>query len=122
MQGVPVNQNTAHKLADKYLAEIKGVEDRIAAVPVVRKFRQDKGHDFRPSATADVSHVLYEMLRLEGAGTKEAVLEKIDHPLAKLILEYRGVAKPFSTYVKPCYSSPTTARYSPTACCTRCCR
>ena len=115
LQGVPVNQATAHKLADKYLTEIKAIEDEIAAVPVVKKFKTEKGYDFRPSASTDLRYIIYEMLQieqrgnttnevllhLEGSSTKESVLEIIDHPIAKLILEYRGAAKSFSTYVKP---------------------
>ncbi|MCO8098020.1 DNA polymerase I [Acinetobacter lwoffii] len=61
---------------------------------------------FNVSSPKQVGEVLFEKLGLKGGkktttgqySTSESVLEKIEHPIAQLILEYRGLSKLKSTY------------------------
>ena len=62
--------------------------------------------------------MLYDVLKIKPVdkekprGTGEEVLTKIDHPVAKAILEYRGIAKLLSTYIDkmPTIVNPKTRR------------
>lgn len=64
------------------------------------------GESFNVSSPKQVGEVLFEKLGLKGGkktttgqySTSEGVLEKIEHPIAQLILEYRGLSKLKSTY------------------------
>ena len=64
------------------------------------------GEAFNVSSPKQVGKVLFEKLGLKGGkktatgqySTSESVLEKLEHPIAELILEYRGLSKLKSTY------------------------
>lgn len=64
------------------------------------------GEPFNVSSPKQVGEVLFDKLGLKGGkktatgqySTSESILEKIDHPIAELILEYRGLTKLKSTY------------------------
>ncbi|ATO19606.1 DNA polymerase I [Acinetobacter sp. LoGeW2-3] len=64
------------------------------------------GEAFNVSSPKQVGDVLFEKLGLKGGkktstgqySTSESVLEKLEHPIAELILEYRGLSKLKSTY------------------------
>ena len=56
---------------------------------------------FNPGSPKQVAELLYDTLKLpmiNGRSTSAGVLEQLDHPLAKKILEYRTVQKQISTY------------------------
>jgi len=64
------------------------------------------GEAFNVSSPKQVGEVLFDKLGLKGGkktstgqySTSESVLEKLEHPIAELILEYRGLSKLKSTY------------------------
>ncbi|WP_298142149.1 DNA polymerase I [uncultured Acinetobacter sp.] len=64
------------------------------------------GESFNVSSPKQVGEVLFEKLGLKGGkktstgqySTNESILEKLEHPIAELILEYRGLTKLKSTY------------------------
>lgn len=64
------------------------------------------GENFNVSSPKQVGEVLFDKLGLKGGkktatgqySTSESVLEKIDHPITELILDYRGLTKLKSTY------------------------
>ena len=64
------------------------------------------GQSFNVSSPKQVGEILFDKLRLKGGkktatgqySTSESVLEKIDHPITELILDYRGLSKLKSTY------------------------
>lgn len=113
MRGAPVSQAEVRKLEAKYDARIAATEEKIAALPIVRKFREARGADFKPLSNPDVHHVFVEMLRRSECevvdkktkktrySADEAVLSKIDHPLARLLVDLRGDWKQRSTYIHP---------------------
>jgi DNA polymerase-1 len=85
----------SHELGEKMLA----LEDQAHAIA---------GHPFNLNSTAQLREVLFNQLKLPaikktpgGApSTDEDVLQRLalDYPLAKILLEYRGLAKLKSTY------------------------
>lgn len=64
------------------------------------------GQNFNVSSPKQVGEILFDKLGLKGGkktatgqySTSESVLEKIDHPITELILDYRGLSKLKSTY------------------------
>lgn len=64
------------------------------------------GEAFNVSSPKQVGEVLFEKLGIKGGkktatgqfSTSESILEKIEHPLAEVILEHRGLAKLRNTY------------------------
>ncbi|MHA3892950.1 DNA polymerase I [Acinetobacter sp. GXMZU3951] len=64
------------------------------------------GQSFNVSSPKQVGEILFEKLGLKGGkktstgqySTSESILEKIDHPISALILDYRGLSKLKSTY------------------------
>ncbi|MGE8561649.1 MAG: DNA polymerase I [Acinetobacter sp.] len=64
------------------------------------------GQPFNVSSPKQVGEILFDKLGLKGGkktstgqySTSESILEKIDHPITALILEYRGLSKLKSTY------------------------
>lgn len=56
---------------------------------------------FNPGSPKQVAELLYDRLKLpmiNGRGTGAAILEQLNHPLARKILEYRTIQKQISTY------------------------
>ena len=64
------------------------------------------GQPFNVSSPKQVGDILFDKLGIKGGkktstgqySTSESILEKIDHPISALILEYRGLSKLKSTY------------------------
>ena len=64
------------------------------------------GQSFNVSSPKQVGEILFDKLGLKGGkktatgqySTSESILEKIEHPIAELILQYRGLTKLKSTY------------------------
>ena len=64
------------------------------------------GEKFNVSSPKQVGEILFDKLGLKGGkktatgqySTSESVLEKIEHPISSLILDYRGLSKLKSTY------------------------
>ncbi|WP_347455308.1 DNA polymerase I [Acinetobacter thermotolerans] len=64
------------------------------------------GESFNVSSPKQVGEILFEKLGLKGGkktstgqySTSESILEKLEHPIAELILNYRGLSKLKSTY------------------------
>lgn len=100
LKGVPVDQKEVLKFFKVFTKNLAEIEADIRDLRFAKTFRKNNGHDFRPSATKDVSLFLTSLGK-EGGKTDEAVLEQIKHPLAELILEWRKTNKLLSTYVKP---------------------
>lgn len=102
-----------HAFADAQHAELKkkisAIEKRIEALPVVRAMVAEEGKPFNPGSPVQLAKLLRDRLK-EPAGwvnvggakkysTDESVLSQISHPIGKLILDMRGLAKLDGTYV-----------------------
>lgn len=117
--GLPVNQASISKLQGKLSEQIAVIETEIESIPVVQeytrdKLKTDKNFKFNPLGH-DALNVFKDYLKCKEViiddgedknGKKKVrysidkhVLEKIDHPLADLIVTIRNKTKMKSTYV-----------------------
>ncbi len=113
LKGIPVDQVEVDRLVVKYGNRIKIIEAKIAEVPIVKKFQQINGRPYNPGSHPDTIEVFYKMLKRQEClvvdkyskkqklSADEEILSKIDHPLAKLLLESRQDLKRMGTYIVP---------------------
>ncbi len=95
--GIQLNVNFLDQLSEEFAQTIQNLENQIIELA---------GESFNVSSPKQVGEVLFEKLGLKGGkktstgqySTSESILEKLDHPIAALILEYRGLSKLKSTY------------------------
>ncbi|MFW1755021.1 DNA polymerase I [Acinetobacter wanghuae] len=95
--GIQLNVNFLDQLSEEFAQTIQNLENQIVELA---------GESFNVSSPKQVGEVLFEKLGLKGGkktstgqySTSESILEKLDHPIAALILEYRGLSKLKSTY------------------------
>jgi uracil-DNA glycosylase family 4 len=113
VKGVPVDQSRVKVLQKKYNTIVEGIEDKIFAVDVVGEFKRKTGAEFSPSSNPDIVDIFEKFLhckevnvvdkytKKEKKSCDESVLSQIKHPLAQLILDYRGATHQRSTYIEP---------------------
>lgn len=113
LKGLPIDQLEVERLQGKYQAAIEEIEGKLAELPVVSEFKRLRGKEFAPLSNPDVLFVLKDILkrpevRVKDKYTKEykysadeGVLERIDHPVAKLLVDLRKFNKRKATYVDP---------------------
>ena len=97
--GIELDLNFLGQLSVDFAETIQNLENQIIEIA---------GETFNVSSPKQVGEVLFEKLGLKGGkktatgqySTSEAVLEKIDHPITDLIIEYRGLTKLRSTYTE----------------------
>ena len=83
-----------------------GVEFANTMANIENQITELAGQSFNVSSPKQVGEILFDKLGLKGGkktatgqySTSESVLEKIDHPITELILDYRGLSKLKSTY------------------------
>ena len=83
-----------------------GVEFAKTMANLENQITELAGQSFNVSSPKQVGEILFDKLGLKGGkktatgqySTSESVLEKIDHPITELILDYRGLSKLKSTY------------------------
>ncbi|MDO6643726.1 DNA polymerase I [Acinetobacter guillouiae] len=97
--GIELNLSFLDQLSVDFANTIQNLENQIIEIA---------GESFNVGSPKQVGEVLFEKLGLKGGkktatgqySTSEAVLEKIDHPITELIIEYRGLTKLRSTYTE----------------------
>lgn len=95
--GIALDLNFLDQLGVEFSTTIQDLEEQIEALA---------GESFNVSSPKQVGEILFEKLGLKGGkktatgqySTSESVLEKIEHPITDLILQYRGLSKLKSTY------------------------
>lgn len=95
--GIELDLAFLDQLGGEFATTMQDLENQIMEIA---------GESFNVSSPKQVGEVLFEKLGLKGGkktttgqySTSESVLEKIEHPIAQLILEYRGLSKLKSTY------------------------
>ena len=95
--GIELDMNFLDQLGVEFANTIQNLETEITDLA---------GQSFNVSSPKQVGEILFDKLGLKGGkktstgqySTSESVLEKIDHPITDLILEYRGLSKLKSTY------------------------
>lgn len=83
-----------------------GVEFSNTMLQLEQQIIELAGQPFNVSSPKQVGEILFEKLGIKGGkktatgqySTSESILEKIEHPIASLIVEYRGLSKLKSTY------------------------
>ncbi|OTG68517.1 DNA polymerase I [Acinetobacter sp. ANC 4470] len=89
----------------KFLDQL-GVDFANAIQNLENQITELAGQSFNVSSPKQVGEILFDKLGLKGGkktatgqySTSESILEKIDHPITALILEYRGLSKLKNTY------------------------
>ena len=95
--GIQLDLSFLDQLGQEFSNTILELENQIIEIA---------GQPFNVSSPKQVGDILFDKLGLKGGkktstgqySTSESILEKIDHPIAALILEYRGLSKLRSTY------------------------
>ena len=95
--GIELNLKFLDQLSVDFSNTIQNLESQIIEMA---------GQSFNVSSPKQVGEILFDKLGLKGGkktatgqySTSESILEKIDHPITALILEYRGLSKLKSTY------------------------
>ena len=95
--GIELDLKFLDQLGVEFSNTIQNLENQITELA---------GQSFNVSSPKQVGEVLFDKLGLKGGkktatgqySTSESILEKIDHPITALILEYRGLSKLKSTY------------------------
>jgi DNA polymerase I len=95
--GIKLDLAFLDQLGNEFAKTIQNLENEITEMA---------GTSFNVSSPKQVGEVLFDKLGLKGGkktstgqySTSESVLQKIDHPITELILEYRGLSKLKSTY------------------------
>ena len=95
--GIKLDLAFLDQLGNEFAKTIQNLENEITEMA---------GISFNVSSPKQVGEVLFDKLGLKGGkktstgqySTSESVLQKIDHPITELILEYRGLSKLKSTY------------------------
>jgi uracil-DNA glycosylase family 4 len=100
LKGVPINQKTVQGFVAKYEGELFALEGKMAKLPEVHRFAKNEQHGYRPGAPRDVK-AIFARLGKKIVTTDAEELKRIDHPLAKLTLQWRHSKKLLSTYVMP---------------------
>lgn len=103
--GIAVDQDANRKMSAKLGAEIQAIEADIQALPEVQRFIADR-KSFNPASQPELIKLLkdycgvkQEILRDGKETTDKSALNKITHPIGKLVENYRNRSKLKSTYV-----------------------
>lgn len=96
-RGVKIDLSTLQKYSKELETEIKEIEIQVHKIA---------GEKFNIASPKQLGVILFEKLQLPavkktktGYSTDNEVLEKLDHPIAKLLIDYRELTKLKSTYV-----------------------
>lgn len=113
--GVLFDMNYAHELSEKYNKAMQEKSDKFYSLcenykTEIENFRLNNpnakiDNPINIASTTQIAILLYDILEIEPPdaksprGTGEAILQKIDNPIAKAILDYREISKLVSTYI-----------------------
>jgi DNA polymerase I-like protein with 3'-5' exonuclease and polymerase domains len=106
--GVPFSKDYLEKAKKEIDIEIEKATKKLYSFDAVHKFEEIHNKIFNTNSPAQLRVVLFDILKLEipdkktGTGnisTDAEVLEGINHPLAKLILQIKQLKKIKSTYI-----------------------
>lgn len=127
-RGICFDFKKARELSDRYREEMKQkeaafflfcAENKDVIEAYKRKNPSNKlGNPINIASPTQIAVLLYDILGLASKnkekprGTGEEILTEIDHPISKIILEYRTVAKLISTYIDKMQAivNPNTGR------------
>ncbi|TXJ08396.1 MAG: DNA polymerase I [Acinetobacter sp.] len=107
-RGIQLNPAFLHQLSTEFDQDMQKFEQQAIAMA---------GQPFNIASPKQVGEILFDKLAIKGGkktatgqySTSESVLEKIDHPITQLILDYRTLAKLKSTYTDRLVEQADTA-------------
>lgn len=109
--GIQLDPVFLGKLSEEFSIKMQSLENQATKLA---------GQSFNVASPKQVGEILFDKLGVQGGkktasgqySTSESVLEKVEHPLAEIILEHRGLAKLKSTYTDRLVeqANPTTMR------------
>jgi DNA polymerase I-like protein with 3'-5' exonuclease and polymerase domains len=105
--GGPIDTQYLLELDRKYTAEVEALMLEIKQYSAVKQFELDNDKEFNPGSVKQLGELLFTYLKLPPVkltdtgnfSTDVEVLNALDHPFPKKILELRKVKKILSTYV-----------------------
>lgn len=106
--GIKLDTTFLAKLGDEFSIQIDLLEQQVIEMA---------GQPFNVSSPKQLGEILFDKIGIAGGkktasgqyATGEAVLEKIDHPIAATVLEHRGLCKLKSTYTDRLIAQADTA-------------
>jgi uracil-DNA glycosylase family 4 len=109
MKGVKIDFDENERLTKKHQAELDKVIIEIDGLAEGRDFKRITNKKFNPGSNDDIVVMLRDVLKSNAGarrgtdkyGTDEEVLEKVDHPIGKMIGTHREHSKLISTYLDP---------------------
>ncbi|WP_288366454.1 DNA polymerase I [uncultured Acinetobacter sp.] len=95
--GIKLDHDFLGRLSGEFTNTIQGLEDQAIELA---------GETFNVSSPKQVGEILFDKMGLKGGkktatgqhSTSESILEKVDHPIAEVILEHRTLSKLKNTY------------------------
>jgi uracil-DNA glycosylase family 4 len=105
--GLPVDVDRVEHFRDKFSKKLKKVKKKLEKQKEVKQFRKEFKIDFRPTSNKHLPMMFRDLLgRKEGKrgnkySTDKKVLEQINLPIARLLLELRSLNKLKGTYIDP---------------------
>lgn len=127
--GVAFDFEYAESLSKKYNQKLEEAKEKFYRLcddfgKDLDDYRERKGaankleYPINISSASQLAIMLYDILKIKPVdkdkprGTGEEILQKIDHPVAKAISEYRSISKLLSTYIEkmPAIANPKTRR------------
>lgn len=118
LKGIPVSQQQVQRFKRFYEDNLTDIEDEIQATAAAKKFKRLYGKPLSPGNSKEVLKLITKVLGEDATDKKDKessgfeVLDRIDDPIAKLILEWRMNDKGLSTYVKPVIAGESPHVYS----------
>lgn len=108
MEGVLVSKQAMRESEKRLNGQIEEVKKRLRTNPDHVKWHLLKGHEINFASTKQVGEFFHEILKrpevisntVMGYSVSEDVLQKIDHPVAKDVLELRRLTKVLNTYIE----------------------
>lgn len=114
--GVMLDSKYAQTLSEKYNNLLKQAEERFYRIcddfgQDLDRYREEQGvnnkleYPINISSSSQIAIMLYDVLRItppdkkNPRGTGVDILSKMEHPVAKAVLEYREIKKLLSTYI-----------------------
>jgi len=115
--GILLDTEYIQELSDKYTTKLKEAEEKFYRLcdefgEHLDKYREQQGaankleYPINIGSSAQIAIMLYDVLKVKPVdkrnprGTGEEILSKINHPIAKVILEYREIKKLLTTYIE----------------------
>ena len=110
--GIAFSFDKQKELHDIYTAKLNDIDVKLTAL--IEEYREaidsvvslkQKGQKINVASPTQVAMLLYDIIGLTNTdrknprGTGEEILSQMDHPIPKMLLEYRGVNKLLTTYV-----------------------